>query len=82
MEYKTTLRITTLLAAVALVISIFIGRLYAVQISQPETIVSSSDNYIFLTHVPAARGNLYDRNGIEYDPKLFPDCEHCAHCHE
>ena len=63
MEYKTTIRITALLSAVVLVICIFIGRLYAVQISRPDTIVSSSDNYIFLTHVPASRGNILDRNG-------------------
>ena len=24
--------------------------------------------------------DYYDRNGIAYDPKEFPDCEHCAHC--
>lgn len=63
MEYKTTVRITVLLVAVLAVIGLFIGRLYAIQITQPETIVSSTDNYIFLTHVPAGRGNLLDRNG-------------------
>ena len=25
--------------------------------------------------------DYYDKNGIEYDPALFPDCEHCGHCH-
>ena len=63
MEYKTTFRITTLLLLVLMVVGIFVGRLYAVQVTQPETIVTSTDNYIFLTHVPAARGNLLDRNG-------------------
>ena len=24
--------------------------------------------------------DYYDRNGIAYDAKQFPDCEHCAHC--
>ena len=24
--------------------------------------------------------DYYDRNGIEYDKNIFPDCEHCAHC--
>ncbi|MBQ9761574.1 MAG: Fe-S cluster assembly scaffold protein NifU [Oscillospiraceae bacterium] len=24
--------------------------------------------------------DYYDRNGIPYDEKQFPDCEHCAHC--
>ena len=24
--------------------------------------------------------DYYDRNGIEYDKSIFPDCEHCAHC--
>ena len=24
--------------------------------------------------------DYYDKNGIAYDPSLFPDCEHCAHC--
>lgn len=26
--------------------------------------------------------DYYDKNGIAYDPALFPDCEHCAHCGE
>lgn len=26
--------------------------------------------------------NYYDKNGIEYDKKLFPACESCAHCHD
>ena len=25
--------------------------------------------------------DYYDKNGIAYDKKLFPDCENCAHCH-
>ncbi len=25
--------------------------------------------------------DYYDRSGIAYDPKLFPDCEHCHACH-
>ena len=24
--------------------------------------------------------DYYDRNGIAYDDKQFPDCAHCAHC--
>ena len=30
--------------------------------------------------IKAALKDYYDKNGIAYDPKLFPDCEHCAHC--
>ncbi|MBQ8787163.1 MAG: pyridoxal-phosphate dependent enzyme [Oscillospiraceae bacterium] len=30
--------------------------------------------------IKSARKNYYDKNGIEYDKKLFPDCEHCDHC--
>ena len=26
--------------------------------------------------------DYYDKNGIEYDHSLFPDCESCAHCGE
>lgn len=26
--------------------------------------------------------DYYDKNGIAYDPALFPDCEHCEHCGE
>ena len=26
--------------------------------------------------------DYYDRNGIEYDHKQFPDCANCGHCHE
>ena len=25
--------------------------------------------------------DYYDRNGIAYDSKQFPDCENCGHCH-
>ena len=30
--------------------------------------------------IKAALKDYYDRNGIAYDEKQFPDCEHCAHC--
>ena len=30
--------------------------------------------------IKSALKDYYDKNGIAYDPKLFPDCEHCAHC--
>ena len=26
--------------------------------------------------------DYYEKNGIPYDASLFPDCEHCGHCHE
>ena len=26
--------------------------------------------------------DYYEKNGIPYDASLFPDCEHCSHCHE
>ena len=32
--------------------------------------------------IKSALKDYYDRNGIAYDKKLFPDCENCAHCHE
>ena len=32
--------------------------------------------------IKSAIKNYYDRNGIPYDKKQFPDCENCAHCHE
>jgi len=31
--------------------------------------------------IKAAVKDYYDRNGIAYDPALFPDCEHCEGCH-
>ena len=30
--------------------------------------------------IKSAVKDYYDKNGIAYDAKLFPDCEHCAHC--
>ena len=30
--------------------------------------------------IKAALKDYYDRNGIEYDHKLFPDCASCGHC--
>ena len=29
--------------------------------------------------IKAALKDYYDKNGIEYDHSLFPDCEHCDH---
>ena len=31
--------------------------------------------------IKSALKDYYDRNGIAYDKKLFPDCEHCESCH-
>ena len=30
--------------------------------------------------IKAAIKDYYDKNGIEYDHKVFPDCASCAHC--
>lgn len=30
--------------------------------------------------IKAALKDYYDRNGIEYDPAVFPDCESCSSC--
>ena len=30
--------------------------------------------------IKAALRDYYDRNGIEYDHKIFPDCASCGHC--
>ena len=30
--------------------------------------------------IKAALKDYYDKNGIEYDRKLFPDCAECGHC--
>ena len=30
--------------------------------------------------IKAALKDYYDKNGIAYDPGLFPDCESCGHC--
>ncbi len=30
--------------------------------------------------IKKALKDYYDKNGIEYDPGLFPDCENCEHC--
>ena len=32
--------------------------------------------------IKKALQDYYDRNGIEYDRSLFPDCGHCDHCGE
>ena len=31
--------------------------------------------------IKSALKDYYDKNGIAYDKKLFPDCENCGHCH-
>ena len=30
--------------------------------------------------IKSAVKDYYDKNGIAYDAKQFPDCEHCDHC--
>ena len=30
--------------------------------------------------IKSALKDYYDKNGIAYDAKQFPDCEHCHHC--
>ena len=32
--------------------------------------------------IKAAIKDYYDKNGIPYDKKHFPDCASCGHCHE
>lgn len=32
--------------------------------------------------IKMALKDYYDRNGIAYDQKEFPDCASCVHCHE
>lgn len=32
--------------------------------------------------IKKAMKDYYDRNQIEYDHSLFPDCESCGHCHD
>ncbi len=32
--------------------------------------------------IKKALKDYYDRSGIAYDEKLFPDCDHCHACHE
>ncbi|MDO4502532.1 MAG: Fe-S cluster assembly scaffold protein NifU [Coriobacteriia bacterium] len=32
--------------------------------------------------IKAAVKDYYDKNGIEYDPAQFPDCDNCSHCGE
>ena len=32
--------------------------------------------------IKSALKDYYDKNGIEYDRKLFPDCASCGHCCE
>ena len=31
--------------------------------------------------IKKALKDYYDKNGIEYDHSIFPDCESCQHCH-
>ena len=32
--------------------------------------------------IKSALQDYYEKNGIPYDKKQFPDCAHCDHCHE
>ncbi len=32
--------------------------------------------------IKSAVQDYYNKNGIEYDSKMFPDCASCGHCNE
>lgn len=32
--------------------------------------------------IKSAIRDYYEKNGIEYDKTVFPDCESCGHCHD
>ena len=31
--------------------------------------------------IKSALQDYYEKNGIDYDRSLFPDCDNCSHCH-
>lgn len=64
MDSKNTFRITTFLAALLIIVGVFVVRLYSIQVAQTQTVSANSDSYTFYTQVPAARGNMLDRNGV------------------
>ncbi len=63
MNSKTSVRITVVLILFAFVLFLFVLRLYAIQISKSDETVNNTQNYEFLTVVPASRGSISDRNG-------------------
>ena len=63
MERITRFRALAMLLAFALILGLFGGRMYAVQMLDAGNIVADSDTYTTYYTVKAARGELLDRNG-------------------
>lgn len=63
MDYKTAIRIYTMITVFFMVLVAYTVRLYSVQITKTEETVSTTENYVFRSVVYAARGNILDRNG-------------------
>ena len=63
MERITRFRALAMLLAFALILGLFAGRMYAVQMLDAGNIVADSDTYTTYYTVKAARGELLDRNG-------------------
>ena len=63
MERITRFRALAMLLAFALILGLFGGRMYAVQMLDAGHVVADSDTYTTYYTVKAARGELLDRNG-------------------
>ena len=63
MERITRFRALAMLLAFALILGLFGGRMYAVQMLDAGNIVADSDTYTTYYTVKASRGELLDRNG-------------------
>ncbi len=63
MDNKLIIRVSSFMAIFAVVLVLFVVRLYAIQVARSDETVNNTRNYEFLTVVPASRGSILDRNG-------------------
>ena len=81
-------RMATRFAAILLTICILLSvpavfpgeTVSALDFSMVESKLNTWQYYLCRTAMSISLKDYYDKNGIEYDPSQFPDCEHCAHC--
>ena len=52
----------------------------ALDFSLIETKLNTWQYYFCRTLMSVSLKDYYDRNGIAYDHKIFPDCASCGHC--
>ena len=63
-QFRFSFRVTALLLAIALMMGVFVVRLYGVQVQEStKQTANDAGTFTYRTRVTAARGEILDRNG-------------------